>query len=53
MAPFAWVEPPLRNEITRLAVEANPKLGNLRVRGYEATADRGDSVQVTADLEIA
>ncbi|GLS23845.1 hypothetical protein GCM10007874_68660 [Labrys miyagiensis] len=53
MAPFAWVEPPLRNEITRIAVEANPKLGNLWVRGYEATADREDSVQVTADLEIA
>jgi hypothetical protein len=51
-APFAWVEPPLRNEITRLAVEANPREGSLRVRGYEARADRLDSIAATADLEI-
>ncbi len=53
LAPFAWVKPPLRNEITRLAVEANPKQGSLRVRGYEAAGDGEDSVPVTADLEIA
>lgn len=52
MAPFAWVEPPLRNAITRLAVEADARLGSLRVRGYEATADRADAAPVTADLEL-
>ncbi|CAM5767886.1 hypothetical protein LMIY3S_02313 [Labrys miyagiensis] len=52
MLPFAWVEPPIRNGITRIAVEANPKLGSLRVRGYEATAGREDAAPATADLEI-
>lgn len=52
MAPFAWVEPPLRNAITRLAVEANARQGSLRVRGYEAGPDRSDAVPVTADLEL-
>ncbi|MGN8116052.1 hypothetical protein [Labrys sp. 22185] len=52
MAPFAWVEPPLRNAITRLAVEADARQGSLRVRGYEATPDRSDAMPVTADLEL-
>jgi hypothetical protein len=51
-APFAWVKPPLRNGITRLAVEADPAKGSLRVRGYEVAADDADAVPVTADLEI-
>lgn len=52
MAAFAWVEPPLRNAITRLAVEADARQGSLRVRGYEATLDRSDATPVTADLEL-
>jgi hypothetical protein len=52
MSAFSWLEPPVRNGKTRLAVEANPNLGLLRVRGYEAAGDRQDSVPVTADLEI-
>ncbi|MGO4339096.1 hypothetical protein AB4037_29690 [Labrys sp. KB_33_2] len=50
-APFGWVKPPLRYDITRLAVEANPAIGLLRVRGYEASQDREDAVPVTADFE--
>ncbi|WP_448952699.1 hypothetical protein [Labrys neptuniae] len=49
---FSWVQPPLRNAITRLAVEADAGQGSLRVRGYEATPDRSDAMPVTADLEL-
>lgn len=40
--PFAWVEPPILNAMTRLAVEADPARGTLRAIGYEE-APRGDT----------
>ena len=32
---FAWLQPPIRNRLTRLAVIANPAAGEIRARGYE------------------
>ncbi len=53
MEPFAWVEPPLRNAITRLAIEADPQLGTLKVRGYEETAAGDDARPATADFALS
>ena len=32
---FSWVQPPILNATTRLAVDANAKLGRLTVQGWE------------------
>jgi hypothetical protein len=34
-SPFAWVQPPVLNAMTRIAVEMCPAAGTLRVAGYE------------------
>ena len=34
-APFCWLVPPILNETTRLALEAVPATGELRVQGFE------------------
>ncbi|WP_342362903.1 hypothetical protein [Terrarubrum flagellatum] len=51
-SPFDWVRPPILNVFTRIAVEADPALGMLRVRGYEATA-AGEPAQATIDFDLA
>lgn len=43
---FDWLEPPILNGFTRLAVEADPRVGSLRVRGYEPNA-ASDVIAVT------
>lgn len=51
-APFAWVQPPILNAMTRLAVEADPARGTLRAIGYEEAPDEEDgAVPVTQPLE--
>ncbi len=34
-APFCWLAPPILNQTTRLALEAVPATGELRVQGFE------------------
>ncbi|MFY9289765.1 MAG: hypothetical protein WAP03_03525 [Methylorubrum rhodinum] len=46
-APFEWVTPPILNAMTRLAAEADPARGTLRVVGYEA-APSGDDIAFPA-----
>lgn len=51
-APFEWVKPPILNAMTRLAVEADPARGTLRVLGYEEAPGEADSaVPVTPMLD--
>jgi len=52
LAAFAWVVPPVRNGVTRLAVELDPGRGTLSVRGYEQVGDGSDAEPVTADLHV-
>ncbi|SED54447.1 hypothetical protein SAMN05444161_3438 [Rhizobiales bacterium GAS191] len=50
---FAWLQSPILNGNTRLAVEADPRKGELRVRGYETAPDEEDSANpVTATLDL-
>ena len=49
---FNWVKAPILNGYTRLAVEANPKLGHIRVRGYEENTDNDSASPVTAILDF-
>ncbi|MCB1510658.1 MAG: hypothetical protein KDJ36_07120 [Hyphomicrobiaceae bacterium] len=51
ISPFAWLKEPVLNSITRLAVEAFPAEGRIRVRGYEATADDESAEPVTEILD--
>ena len=39
-APFDWLAEPVLNGLTRLAVEASPATGDLRVLGLEPTSKR-------------
>ncbi len=48
---FAWVKPPILNGATRLAIEANPRFGHIRLRGYEATVDGRSAEPVTEVLD--
>ncbi len=50
--PFGWLSPPVRNGLTRLAVEAEPVSGVLRVRGYEPVGD-GDTVAAVSEGTFA
>ena len=50
--PFAWVRPPVRNGLTRLAVELDPARSEVWVRGYERIGDSEDAAPVTADLHL-
>jgi hypothetical protein len=48
---FAWVEPPVLNPYTRLAVTMSPARGVLRAAGYEVT-DGDLPIQVTEICEV-
>lgn len=49
--PFAWVEAPVLNAMTRLAVEADPAKGTLRAVGYEeAPGDEDTALPATLPL---
>ena len=50
-APFAWVEPPILNGMTRLAVEADPAKGTLRAIGYEEASSGDTALPATLPLE--
>jgi len=50
---FGWVVPPVLNRYTRLAVEACPADGTLRVVGYERPPGAELAQPVTRPLEIA
>jgi hypothetical protein len=51
-APFAWLGAPVLNGLTRLAVEASPMSGQLRVVGLEPTSRRMTQVApATSRLE--
>ena len=47
--PFEWVKSPILNEMTRLAVEADPAEGTLRALGFEEGVDLPE--RVTLPLE--
>ena len=49
---FAWVEPPILNGYTRLAVEADPKRKTLHLRGYEQSGPEA-ALPATAILDLA
>lgn len=51
-APFDWLRPPVLNGFTRLAVEAEPATGDLRVRGYEPCRE-GGVAPATRDFDLA
>jgi hypothetical protein len=51
-APLAWVEPPVLNPMTRIAVEMCPATGILRVAGYERQAGEDLPRRVTAIREL-
>ncbi|MBN9064543.1 MAG: hypothetical protein BGP06_01640 [Rhizobiales bacterium 65-9] len=51
-APFDWLLPPVLNGFTRLAVEAAPAAGLLRVRGYEPEP-AGGVRQATRDFDLS
>ncbi len=46
-SPFVWLVPPILNDSTRVALEAVPATGELRLRGYEPDG------QATATAELA
>jgi hypothetical protein len=48
---FDWVQDPILNEDTRLAVEADPGNAYIRVRGYEASGDGEMAEPVTEILD--
>jgi hypothetical protein len=48
---FVWVEPPVLNPYTRLAVTMSPARGVLRAAGYEVT-DGDLPIQVTEICEV-
>ena len=52
---FDWVEPPILNPYTRVAVEMCPAKGILRAVGYESTpgAELPSAVTLTCDLQEA
>jgi hypothetical protein len=52
-SPFAWVQPPVLNAMTRIAVEMCPATGTLRVAGYELEKDRELPEPVTEMRELA
>jgi hypothetical protein len=45
LEPFGWVAEPVLGPLTRLAVEAIPGTGELRVLGYEAGPEKGGSAE--------
>jgi hypothetical protein len=49
---FGWVVPPVLNPYTRMAVEACPARGILRVVGYELTPGQELAEPVTLPCEI-
>lgn len=49
-APFEWLKPPILNAMTRLAVEADPAQGTLRVVGYEEAPGEEDSAVAATQL---
>jgi hypothetical protein len=46
--PFAWLVPPILNDTTRVALEAVPATGALRVRGYEPEGQATGTTVLTA-----
>jgi hypothetical protein len=50
---FEWVEPPILNSQTRVAVEICPALGVLRAVGYEKVAGKEFPEPVTLTCELA
>lgn len=55
-APFAWVEAPVLNAMTRLAVEMNPATGRLRALGYEESPGEADTAipaKLPLDLDVS
>jgi hypothetical protein len=50
---FEWVEPPILNSQTRVAVELCPALGVLRAVGYELVAGKEFPERVTQTCELA
>jgi len=50
---FEWVEPPILNSQTRVAVELCPALGVLRAVGYEQVAGKEFPERVTQICELA
>jgi hypothetical protein len=51
--PFAWVEPPVRNWATRIAVEMSAGEGTLRVIGYEPVGGDAPAEPATAMFDLA
>lgn len=49
---FDWVQPPVLNPYTRLAIAMNPQRAILRVAGYEPTSDGLLPERVTAICEV-
>lgn len=52
-APLDWLEPPILNGFTRLAIEADPAAGMLRVRGYEPDPAGGPALRATLDFDLS
>ncbi len=46
-ATFDWLEPPVLNELTRLALQAEPASGRLAVRGYEPYGPATEVLELT------
>lgn len=51
-APFSWLQDPVLNAFTRIAVEASASTGRLLVRGFEPARGWRTAVPATAALEI-
>jgi hypothetical protein len=51
--PFGWVEPPVRNWATRLAVEMSVGEGTLRVIGFESRDGVAPAEPATAMFDLA
>jgi hypothetical protein len=51
-APFRWLEAPVHNRYTRLAVELCPASGVIRVMGLDHDADGGIAIPVTQIREL-
>lgn len=47
---FGWLAPPVLNELTRLAMQAEPASGRLTVRGYEAYGPATELLELTEPL---
>jgi len=44
---FAWLQPPILNDFTRLAMVADAKEGRMIARGYEITGVATDTLDLT------